>query len=85
VLIRMCLADAECTREYTDVIQMVASRWDELTLPERMDEWSAQIDEGFWLDERHTGTKEQVLESRARRRAFVEGRAQSLFDVLAPL
>jgi spore coat protein CotH len=84
VLMRMCLADSECTREYSDVLHMVASRWDELTLPERMDEWSAQIDEAFQLDERHTGTKPQVLEARSGRRAFIEGRAASLFAALSP-
>ena len=82
VLIRMCLADEECTREYADVVQMVASRWDELRLPERLDEWSAQIDDAFWLDERQTATIDEALESRAMRREILEGRAQALFEAL---
>ncbi|HET8937771.1 MAG TPA: CotH kinase family protein [Polyangiales bacterium] len=82
VLMRMCLADEGCASEYADVVRMVASRWDELRLLERLDEWSAQIDEGFLRDKRQAVTIEEALESRAMRREILEGRAPALLEAL---
>lgn len=84
VLMRMCLADGECTREYLAVVEMVASRWDELMLLERMEEWSAQIQAGYEMDERAALPVNALLENRAIRRSVIEGRAQALLDALRP-
>jgi hypothetical protein len=84
VLMRMCLADGECTREYLEVVETVATRWDELLLLDHMEAWSAQIDEALWMDDRREVAVEQALESRAIRREIILGRAQALFAALQP-
>lgn len=83
VLIRMCLADEACTREYKDVVEIVASRWDDLKLEEHMDRWSEQIDEAFRADDRREASVEAALKSREIRRTIIRGRAAALREDIA--
>jgi hypothetical protein len=82
VLLRMCLEDEACTEEFRATVQMVATRWDDLKLEDRMDEWLTQIDEAFFADERRERPIEIAWASQDIRRDFIRGRAQSLFDAL---
>jgi hypothetical protein len=82
VLLRMCLADESCTNEYRDVLQMVASRWDDLALEQRTTEYARQIDEGLVADTRRERTVERAWASQDLRRAFVRLRAQTLREAL---
>jgi hypothetical protein len=83
VLMRMCLADADCTEEYKTVIEQVASRWDELELAARMDEWLAQIEQAFATDERRATADEFVRERQEVRRLIIRGRADALRAAIA--
>lgn len=82
VLMRMCLADEACKREYAEVVRSVAARWDALELEGHMDKWSAQIDEAFRADDRREVTIETALEHREIRRTVIRGRAQALIEAV---
>jgi hypothetical protein len=83
VLIRMCLADEQCTRDYAEVVEIVASRWDDLKLEEHLDQWSEQIDQAFRADDRRESTVQGVLDSREVRRTIIRGRTEALREDLA--
>ncbi|HTU58798.1 MAG TPA: CotH kinase family protein, partial [Polyangiales bacterium] len=83
VLMRMCLADADCTNEYKDALTQVADRWDDLELEALMDEWIAQISDAFAEDTRRKTTDEYVEQRREIRRQFIRGRAESLRAAIA--
>jgi hypothetical protein len=83
VLIRMCLADADCTNEYKAVIEQVAARWDELELEARMDEALAQIADAFAEDTRRNTTDQHVQERQDVRRKVIRGRADALRAAIA--
>jgi hypothetical protein len=81
---RMCLADANCVLQYMDVVRTVASRWENLSLEQPLDEWAAQIDEAFQLDGRREASIEMAWTERDIRRTFIRGRAQALLAALEP-
>jgi spore coat protein CotH len=84
ILMRMCLADGACKAEYKEVLEEVASRWDELQLEGLMDEWADQIREAFETsDQRREGSVELPLERREIRRQYIRGRADALRQQLA--
>ena len=83
VLMRMCLADADCTDEYKQVVEQVAARWDSLDLEAQMDEWLAQISEPFDQDIRRMTSDELVQGRQEERRRFIRGRAESLQAAVA--
>lgn len=83
VLLRMCLADAECTVEYKETVAQVAERWDGLELEALMDRWLAQIDEPFARDTRRNTSAELVQRQQDVRRQFIRGRAESLRAAVA--
>jgi hypothetical protein len=82
VLLRMCLEDEACTREYAEVVRKVAESWDALKLEERMDRWSEQVDEAWHEDMRREITIEEALPFREVRREIIRGRSQALLDAL---
>ena len=83
VLIRMCLADAECTAEYKEVVAQVADSWDGLELEALMDAWLAQIAEPFAQDTRRNTLAEGVQQQQDVRRWFIRGRADALRAAVA--
>ena len=83
VLMRMCLADADCTEEYTEVIERVAARWDALDLEALMEDWVAQVEEAATADDRREVSYEQVQKQQAVRREVIRGRAAALRAALA--
>jgi len=83
VLMRMCLADADCTNEYREVVEQVAERWDELGLEALMDEWLAQTKEASAVDTRRTNSAKVVQQQQELRREFIRGRAEALRANLA--
>lgn len=83
VLMRMCRADAECTREYIEVVEQLASRWDDLQLEDRLDEWAAQVDERIERDERREVTLEKALAHREVRREVIRERARTLREAVS--
>lgn len=85
VLMRMCLADADCTAEYTEILEEVADRWDDLELEARMDEWIAQTAEALSEDTRRGSTDEIVKQRQQTRREFIRGRAEALRAAIAAL
>ena len=83
VLLRMCLNDEECTREYREVVECVATRWDDMRLEETLDHWIEQIQSAFEADDRREVSHELAVADREVTRDYIRGRAQALFDALA--
>jgi spore coat protein CotH len=83
VLMRMCLADPECTQEYKEVIELVASRWDSFELEALRDEWLAQIGEAVAADKRREASDELGQKRLDIGREFIRGRAEALRAAVA--
>lgn len=82
VLMRMCMADAGCNQQFRDVVEHVASRWDELELEAQLDRWAAQTQEAFESDHRREVSVELALVDREVARQFIRGRAAALLEAL---
>jgi hypothetical protein len=83
VLMRMCLADQECTREYVKVVELVAARWDGMKLEDLMGRWIEQTEEAFAADLRREVTLEAAQADRETSREFIRGRARALLEAIA--
>jgi spore coat protein CotH len=82
VLMRMCLADAECRQEYRAAVGLVAARWDGMKLEEKMARWAEQTQGAAESDERRESSYESVLADRENTLQFIRGRAQALLDAI---
>jgi hypothetical protein len=83
ILMRLCLADEACTREYAEVVKTVAQSWDALKLEEHLDRWSEQVDEAWQEDTRREITIEEALPYREVKREIIRGRSQALLDAIS--
>jgi hypothetical protein len=82
-VMRLCLADADCTQEYKQVIEQVASRWDGLGLEALRDEWLEQISDAVAADKRRDSPDVLVQQRLDVGREFIRGRAQALWAAVA--
>jgi len=72
------------TREYLDVVALVAARWDGLRLEQRMDRWAEQTQDALQSDERREVSVELALADREITCEFIRGRASALLEALEP-
>lgn len=80
VLMRMCLNDAHCIRDYSEVLEDLATRWEGLRLEAKLDRWAEQIQTAFEADDRREVSHEFALADREITREFIRGRAHALFE-----
>jgi len=82
VLKRMCLADQECTEEYSDAVKLVASRWESLHLEEPLERWTAQAQLAIETDQRREAPFEETLSDRDIMREFIRERPRTLLEAV---